>query len=306
MVSGTVCRAVIAILACLAAMAAGCRDEGAPVAGTADRPTVVSLVPSVTEIIFALGEQRHLVGRSRYCTWPPEAERLPVLGDALTLNLEKLLVMRPDVAVFNTSNTRFYDRLHEAGIRCLAPRMESVDDVYAVIELLGRELDCAAEAEALEKQLRDDLAAVRAAAAAAVPVPTLVTFPSTIGGGSEVLTVGRETFVDELLVLAGGRNVVPSTGYPRVSVETVVTWAPELIVISAPGDIAPGLTDQQYRDAWSRWQAIPAVRDGRLVVLRAPYLTLPGPRMGAAARLLLGVLHPDRAKTLEEQESRAE
>ena len=88
---------------------------------------------------------------------------------------------------------------------------------------------------------------------------------------------------------------MPAEGYPRVSLETVVKWSPQMIVISAPGDIAPGLTDEEYRRSWSRWSAIPAVRQGRIVVLREPYLTLPGPRMGQAARLLLATLHPELA-----------
>jgi cobalamin transport system substrate-binding protein len=282
---------------CVAAIvgAPGCRDEG-PSPEPA-RPTLATTVPSVVEIVFAMGQGDHLVGRGRYCVWPLEARALPVIGDAIDLNFEKLVALRPELMVFNTSDTRRLDRLTRMSIRCLAPKMETVADVVTVIELLGHELEAPAAARQLTDRLRGELDEVREAARNLIRPKVLVTFPAILGGAGDVQVVGRETFVDELVTLAGGRNVARLSGYPRVSAETVARWAPEVIIISAPGDIAPGQTDESYRKAWSRWQSIPAVRDGRIEVLREPYLTLPGPRMGAAARLLLGVLHGDALDT---------
>lgn len=279
-----------ALLCGLAFAGLACRtgESAAPPKPPAER-TVVSLVPSVTETLFDMGLGDRVIGRSRYCTYPPEVADLPVLGDAVSVNVEKLLALSPDLVIFNTSDTDRYDRLASAGIRCIAPRMETVEDVYHVIELLGDELGAEGAAAGLAGDLRAELAAVEQRAAArraASDVPTLVTFPESIGAGGEVRVVGRDTFVSELLDLVGGRNVVDATGYPKVSIETVVTWAPEVIIISAPGDVAPGLSDDQYRDPWRQWPAIPAVDSGRIVVLREPYLTLPGPRMGQAAHLL--------------------
>jgi len=285
----------------LALAAPGCRRPVPRAEKPPHERTVVSLVPSVTETLFAMGLGPRVVARSSYCTYPEEARVLPVVGDARDVSFERVLQLRPDLVVFNTSDARFYDRLTSAGIRCLSPRMETVDDVYAVIDLLGRELGAEAQGERLVLKLRSELLAAKnlVEQRGRGDVGVLVTFPATVGGGGDVRVVGRDTFVDELLTLAGGRNVVPLDRYATVSVETVVTWAPEVIVISAPGDIAPGLTDEQYRSAWSRWDAIPAVRSGRVVVLRESYLTIPGPRMGRAARLLVGVLHPDGAAAPE-------
>jgi iron complex transport system substrate-binding protein len=277
--------------------AAGARSDSPAVASRHEpaRRTVVSLVPSVTETLFAMGLGPRLVGRSRYCNYPSEAEKLPIAGDALNVDLERLLVLKPDLVIFHT-RAQSADRLTSAGIRPLAPRIETVAEVYGVIELLGRELGAEPQAKALEDRLREELAAVRQSAKDLPPVRTLITFPEVIGGGAEVRVVGRHTFVDELLGLVGGANAVPTEGYPRVSIETVVTWQPEVIIISAPGDIAPGKTDAEYRAAWDRWQSIPAVKNGRVVVLREPFLTIPGPRMGQAAKLLFKTLHPEPVK----------
>jgi iron complex transport system substrate-binding protein len=285
------------------AMVVGCDRAPAPSDGNAARPTVVSLAPNVTELLFALGLGRHVIGRSSFCRYPSEVEPLPILGDAREVNFEKMLAMAPDLAIFNTANAATFTRLTDAGIRVLSPRMETVDEVYQVIGVLGREFHVEDQAAALAERLRGELAAVRRAADGARPVRTLVTFPGSIGTGGELLVVGRETFLDETLTLAGGRNVAEASGYPRINIETIVRWAPEVVIISETGDFSPGLSDEEYRRQWAAWQTIPAVRDGRIVVLREPYLTIPGARMGAAARLLLKTLHPDRA--IVEQKQRA-
>ncbi len=295
-------RYIITCLALVLFALAGCRHDSAALPAQPAKPpalrTVVSLVPSVTETLFALGVGDRVVGRSRYCLYPPAALALPVVGDALNVDLERLLVLKPDLIVFHT-RVQSADRLTAAGIRPLAPHIETVDDVYAVIDLLGRELGVEPAAKTLTARLTAELAAVREAASGTDPVATLITFPDTIGGGAEIRAVGRGTFLDQMLTLAGGRNVVSTDSYHAASIETVVTWQPEVIIISAPGDIDPGQSDEHYRAAWSRWQSIPAVKSGHVYVLRQPYLTMPGPRMGEAARLLLATLHPDRAAKLE-------
>jgi hypothetical protein len=177
--------------------------------------------------------------------------------------------------------------------------METVAEVHEVIALLGRELGAEPAAAQLSAAIAAELDAVRRQAADVEPVPALITFPMTLGTAGDLTVVGRETFVDELLSISGGANVVPVAGYPRVSVESVVQWAPQAVIISATGDIAPDRTDADYLAPWAQWAAIPAVRRGRVVVRRELYLTLPGPRMGRAAQLLLEVLHGGRSGSPE-------
>ena len=168
--------------------------------------------------------------------------------------------------------------------------METIGDVYDVIELLGRELDAGSEAADLAARLRGNLAVIaERARQSGERVRVLVTFPD-LKGGSDVSVIGRGTFLHELLELAGGENVVETSGYPTMSMERAAHLQPEVIIISAPGDMGVERSDEHYRNAWSRWKSVPAVRDGRLHVLRETYLTLPGPRMDKAAELLAETL----------------
>jgi len=281
--------------AVVALAATGCTEERALSPRPPAERTVVSLVPSATEILFALGAGDRVVGRSIYCRYPPRALMLPAYGSYTDVRVEELLAVHPDLVIFNTSKADSYGRLTAAGIRCIAPPTDTVQQVYETIEVLGAEVGAADRASALADGLRERLEAVRRRTASLPRVRTLMVFPSVLGEGNQVSVIGRGTFVSELLDAAGGENVVEAEGYPRVHFEKVSQWPIEAILISAPGDIAPGLTDEQYREPWMRWPTIPAVASGRVVVLREAYLTIPGPRMADAAELLERTLHGDAA-----------
>ncbi len=295
-------------------------DASTPAVPQIGKVRAASVVPSVTELIAAMGCADQLVGRGRYCQWPPEILHLPVIGDYVTLNHERLIVLQPDLLILNTSDVSKVRQMSNFGIRVIAPRMETVDDVYQVIDLLGTELGAPQKAAALAAELRADLAevtrSVRARSAddvdptatpseAPEPVRVLIAFPD-LKGGAQVQVVGRDTFVNELLELAGGSNVVSNSGYVMLSMEAVANLDPQVIIISAPGDMGINRTDDQYQAAWSRWKNVPAVRDNRIFVLRQPYLTLPGPRMALAAKLLADTLRRPSADSAPQSQSDAE
>ncbi|MBN2583998.1 MAG: ABC transporter substrate-binding protein [Planctomycetes bacterium] len=291
--SGRIVAALCLIAAVL--LAAGCGEDCTPPSKPPQDRNVVSLVPSITEIIFAMGQGDRMIGRSNYCLYPPRVLTLPAYGSYTDVSIEELLSVHPDLVVFNTSKAESYGRLTAAGIRCIAPPTDTVEQVYEAIDILGAELGAADDASALAARLRGQLDTVRLRAADKPRVPTLMVFPNIMGEGNQVRVIGRKTFVSELLDVAGGENVVQADGYPRVHFETITQWPVEVIIISAPGDIAPGLSDEQYREPWARWSSIPAVAKGRIVVLREAFLTIPGPRMAEAAELLLRTVHDDRA-----------
>lgn len=304
---------VAAMILAVALAAFGCRDEatvrpadssggnaGVSQHSAEGKVRVATTVPSVVELIAAMDCLDQLVARGRYCDWPPKVRNLPIVGDAIHLDQERLIMLRPDLLILNTANVAISRRLAERGIRVISPRMETIDEVYEVIDLLGRELNAPQEAERLARNLRADIDAVAAKwNTDNRKIDVMVTFPD-LKGGNSVNVIGRETFVHELIELVGGRNVVQTTGYPQMAMERAAHLNPEVIIISVPGDMGIERSDEHYLAGWHRWQSMSAVRNGRVHVLRENYLTLPGPRMAEAAKLLAEAIHgPTEAATAE-------
>lgn len=255
--------------------------ESVPLRPAATR--VVSLNPTTTELIFALGAGTRLVGRSRWDAWPAAAANVPALGDAIHPDVERIIAARPDLVVLYASedNRAAYDRLRAAGIRALALRIDHIAQFEHAARLLGLALGDSAAGDSVADSVAATLARVRAATRN-LPHPTVVwpvsdAPPMVIGGGS---------FMNELLDIAGARNVYASLRSPAsaVSVEDVVARNPDL-VIRGGGEVA--------RNAWSTtWSAVPAVAAGHVVTVATDLVSRPSVRLGEGAVALARALHP--------------
>jgi ABC-type Fe3+-hydroxamate transport system substrate-binding protein len=251
---------------------------------------IVSLVPAVTEVLFALGAGDRLVGRSVWDDEPPAVLSVPSVGDALRPDPERVLARRPDLVILHAGpdNAGAAERLAGLGAPTLAVRIDDLDDLDRTLRLLGRLLSCEGEAGELRERIRSELEEVRAATAdlPRVSVYYDVAWPPaiTIGGGS---------YLDDLITIAGGRNVfgdltAPS---PHVALEAIVARDPDVILV--PGDDAIAASAGP-RDR-PGWDAVGAVMRGDLRRVDASLLHRLGPRVGAAARALAAALHPGLA-----------
>jgi len=293
---------------CLAALAAAgllpvaCDDATAPSAGArpggadggAETLRILSLAPNLTEILFAMGLGPRIVGRSTYCTYPPEAEAIPAVGDTLHLNLERIIRAEPTHAFLLTRRPVTVRRLEGLGIRVVPLEADRMDQVREAIRTIGRETASADAARALIARIDADLAAVRRRVAGLPRPRTLFAFPMTVGS-ARIMVAGRGTFVDDLLRAAGAENAYPDRAdWPTVSPPQVVALRPAVVVINAatPG---PADRDDAIRRGWDSLTSVPAVRDGRVHIRTERFLTIPGPRMGRAARLLAETIHPELA-----------
>lgn len=263
------------------ALSLACARRVPAARGRASR--VVSLSPSVTEVLFALGAGPSVVGVSRYDDWPPEALRLPRVGGSLDPSFEALVALRPDAVVSaqRPAQAELPARLEALGIRVLLLRIESLQELDAAIDrfaaLVGRE----AQAPALRASITREVASARALAQGRTPPRTLV-----LVGASPLIAAGPGSFLDELLVLAGGRNVLTSpTRWPALSHESLLALAPEVILDLSSMD---GAAD---RSPWRTDSAVPAVRAGRVHRLEDPVLLRPGPRIGRALGRLVRALY---------------
>lgn len=284
------CAAAVVLLAHLVAVsAAGAAypvdmkdDRGIAVKLSSAPRRLVSLAPSLTEIVFLLGQENKLVGVTRYCNYPPRAETLPKIGGIADPDIERIVAAAPDLVLCTTDgNPKEKVRaIEEMGIPCFAVAPQDLSGVYAAIERVGALLGVAGKARREAGALR--ARADRAAKKSGGPVPSVLFAVST----SPVIAAGKGTFMDELLILAGGKNAASrfSGRYPRLTVEDLLSGKPDIIFIAAMAGV------ERFSPDVTRWKEIPAFRDGEVVSLDGDIVTRPGPRMVAALEEVSRVL----------------
>jgi iron complex transport system substrate-binding protein len=249
---------------------------------------IVSMVPSHTETVCALGACGRLVGRDAHSNHPPAVLALPDLGNAFAPDLEALLALEPDLVLVDQFSG-LVDVLERFDIPVYAGTPQGLDDVFELFERLGALLDAEAEAAVLGGRVRGELDAVaRITAGAARPSVFFEIDPSPY-------SAGPTSFIGALISLAGGDNVVPPElgEFPLVDPEFVVAADPEVIVL-ADAPYGESLETVRGRPGWAELRA---VVNGRVVELSSAdgdILSRAGPRVGEAVLLLARSFHPGR------------
>ncbi len=283
---------VLAALLC----AVGCGGDPAPTppASAPDAPArrVVSLVPALTETVVALGASERLVAIGRYDPEVPGRAGLPRLGDALSVSLESVAALSPDLALAN--GVGLAERLAplDPPTRVLLLPTDRVADVLAATRRLGALLECDDAAARLVRTLEDALAAARARSAArAAPSPLVL----VVVQRRPIYTAGAGSYLHELLEAVGARNAAADldAAWPVLSEESVVARAPDVVLDASVGDVDTAEGRAAVRAAWDVLATVPAVRDGRVLVLgpEAEPLFRAGPRLPEALRLLEALLY---------------
>ena len=258
-------------------------DFGDTLALRAPPRRIVSLNPPTTEVLFAIGAGDRLVGRTTYDRWPEAALALPDLGAGLRPNVEAVLAARPDLVVLYASddNRDAARRLRAAGVATAAFRVDRIADFRRVSLALGALTGDSVAARVLVDSVGATIAHVRAATRDR-PRPS-VFWPLY---DQPLLATGGGSFLNELIEVAGGRNIygfMPEPS-PRITVEDLLRRDPDVILLS-PESRARFLADP-------RWRALRAVREERLVAVDTSLVLRPGPRLGEAARSVAMLLHP--------------
>jgi iron complex transport system substrate-binding protein len=258
----------------------------------ADPRRVVALAPSVTEIVYALGQEARLVGVTRYSNYPPAAEALPQVGSYIQLDVERIVALRPDlcIAVKDGNPIAAVEQLESLGLAVYAINPQDLETVMQSVQALGALLHAETRAESVVNDMRGRIRRVRERVAQASRRPTLF-FQI---GVSPIVSVGSPTFIHTLIELAGGVNVAAGASpYPRFSREQVIALAPEVIVISAMERAAQF---EQVKAEWMQWPAIPAVRNGAVFIAPNDLFDRPSPRLVEALEVLATFLHPELFK----------
>jgi iron complex transport system substrate-binding protein len=277
---------------------------------------IISSAPVVTEILYAIGAGDEVVGVDDYSQYPPEAQKVKKIGGLGNINVETLIALRPTLVVIYGKQPELEAFCKQRGVAKVNVMIESVGDLYKTIETLGKATEREQAAGKLRNFIWSHLAMSKMRSAFRVstelvvdeksgktvpagntPPKVLIVIGRETGSFQNVLTVGRGSFLDELITLAGGENVFADQKqpYPMISAEQIIAAAPDVIIEFAGEARGHGDVEKKKKD-WAVFKSIPAVKNGRIHYLSGDHLLIPGPRIGKIAEDLVKVLHPDKEK----------
>jgi iron complex transport system substrate-binding protein len=291
-------RFFLAALACCALVSCNRQPEkAASTQPTATKQiTVASLSPAATDIIAGIGAGDHLIAVSNYDADRPGIPNLPHVGDYQNTDWEKLAQLQPTVIIVQMDPSRIPPGLRERaeaiGASMLDVQIENLADISRTIDQLGAALNEPAMALAAQHRLQSQLQTVHMRVALQAPIPTLLALDD-----SGTSAAGPGTFLDEVLTIAGGSNVLAGTSehWPSVDKERLLQLSPAAVI-----QFLPGATPQVLAQAKLFWQnlpTLPAVAQGRVYPMTDPRSLIPGLEVGDLAEHIAAVLHPQTATT---------
>ena len=250
---------------------------------------VVSLIPSLTEIVFDLGRGDVLVGATQYAKEPSEAADLPRVGSYLHLDIERIVALQPDLclAIRDGNPEHLIQRIEKMKIPVYAFDPQTLPEIIESVQLLGELLGAQDRADEITEVMEQKIALVEARVKKVKKRPG-VFFQID---ASPMVSAGSGTFIDRLIVRAGGKNLAEGkVSYPRYSWEDIIVMQPEVVIIAS---MAGGYSEEQLKDAWRKWPNIPAVKQNRLYVIDANIFDRPVPRLADGLVELVKLFHPE-------------
>lgn len=253
---------------------------------------IVSMAPSITEILFALGLGDRVVGVSDFCDYPPEAAKLPKVGGLVNPNMEAIIALDPDLvlAVPNATHENLFRSLRQLGIKMLSLPNDTINDLYGTIRAVGKETATEQAAEQMVERLQAKFSEVSEKVAAGPRRRVMF-----VVGVDPLFVAGKGTFINELIGIAGGENIAGDSlmKYPQLGIEEVVSRAPEVILYTSLNFELTGEQEKQAKKIWSAYSSIPAVQQDRIHGLVADHVTLPGPRLQIGIEEMARAIHPE-------------
>lgn len=256
---------------------------------------IISIIPSTTEMLFAMGAGDRVIAIGTYDKYPPEAQKLPRVGALVDPNVEQILQMRPDLVVVYGTQTELKRRLERANIPYYSYSHQGLPDIFSTMRSLGMRVGMAAQGEALAARLERQLAAIRARVANRPRPKTLLVMGREPGALRSIYASGGVGFLHDMLEAAGGADALADIQRQSVDVsnEMVLARAPDVIIELRYTDEAINKADL---DVWNRVSAVPAVKNHRVIVLTGDEFVVPGPRVAESVERMARALHPEAFK----------
>lgn len=261
---------------------------------------IVSTSPSITETLFAMGLGDRVVGVSNYCRFPREVTGLPKVGAFLSPDAEVIARLTPDLVFVHTGPNSVASQLRTLGIATAIVDRGSLPSLFATIRQIGEGAGAPDRAQQLVSQITGRLDRVRAAVKDRPKRTVLIIVGRQTGTLSDIIAVGHRSYLNDVAIIAGGTNALPSTvkqEYPRISMETVISLAPDVII--DVGEMGESPEDSERRRQiterlWQRQALVNAVRERRVHVTTDDAFVVPGPRIVDVAETIAAWLHGAR------------
>jgi iron complex transport system substrate-binding protein len=253
---------------------------------------IVSLAPNITEILFSLGLDEEIVGVSIHCNFPEKAKTRVRVGSYISLDFERITSLKPDLIIATgAGNTReMVDRLEKLGFTTYVIFPKNFRDILQSIAHIGQAVN-------REKEARGIIEGMRKRSQRVIELTKDLPRPKVFIqiGDAPIVTVGKGSFANDLIRLAGGENIAGKEKevYPRFGMEEMLKRSPEVIVISS---MNPKGDYQKTLQEWAHWKTLPAVKNGRIHLIDSDLLDRPSPRIIDGLEELARVLHPERFK----------
>jgi iron complex transport system substrate-binding protein len=255
---------------------------------------VVTLAASITEMVFALGLGSRVCGVEQFSDYPPAARELPKVGSYISLDLERIVALRPDLCLATKDGNprHVVERLEGLGIAVYAVDPRNMEAIIATTEEIGKILGAPDKGQELAAALNHRYQRVKALAARVTHRPR-VFFQIGI---SPIVSAGSHTFLDELITTAGGLNLAAGKiPYPRFSQEQILALNPEVIIITS---MTRGGAFEEVKAGWERWKTLPAVRNQAIFLVDSDIVDRPSPRLLDGLEMIFRLIHPELAGEL--------
>ncbi len=287
---------IVAIVSSCVIVSTPCaRDAVRTQVAAQSAPTrIISLIPAVSEMLFAIGAGRQVVAVSSFDDYPPEVLKLPRVGALLDPDLERILSLRPDLVIVYESQVDLRRQLERATIPLFVYKHASLADVGATIRQLGTRIGRDEDAGALVRNIDEKLADIQRRVAGRPRPRTLLVF------GRDALTLrgiyasGGFGFLEDMLRTAGADNIFADVKQQSVqaTTELILARRPEVILELRSGEMP---AEQQRKEiaVWQALSSVPAVRTGRIAIITDPRTVVPGPRVAEGTELIARALHPE-------------
>lgn len=261
----------------------------------AQRPQrIISLVPNVTEILFAIGAGPQVIAVSTYDVEPPEVRALPTVGALVDPDTERIIALRPDLVITYGSQVDLQTQLKSVSIPFFDYRHGGLDHIMTTMRALGQRTGHVEQADKVARALETAIDAIRRRVAGKPRPKTLLVFSREPGSLRNIYASAGRGFLHDMLIAAGGEDVLQDIDKEsaQISTETILARRPEVIIELNAANRLNEADLEAVLDPWSALSSVPAVRNKRVIILTGSGLTVPGPRVIDGIERMARALHP--------------